>query len=1211
MKIIQWNMNGYWNNYSDLQLLCGNQKPDILCIQETHMKRTEIPKLKNYTWIQKADDLSLKATGGVAIGFVEGITFRRIHIKTCLQAVAARVTSKNSFTICSIYLPPRIKIEYEDISEIVLQLPSPVLLLGDFNAHSIMWGCPTTNRLGKLIEKCLHQYDLSLLNDGTHTHVCSAFATTSAIDLSICTPRLVTDFKWSVSTDTYSSDHFPLVIESGGNQESHIPVKWNTRKANWDKFNESLFIDSNILSLSCDEMVESITHSIIAAANNSIPKTKPSLKLPVPWFTPEVKAAVKKRKKKLRKFKKNMTTQNLNEYRIAKAESKKTITQAKKETWRTFSSQVNKNTPTSTVWNMISRISAKPIQTKISCIQSKEGMVDNENDIVEVIADHFQLVSSDESYSKEFRDIIKNEGTQRIQLDDEMTEAYNKSFSLYELEHSLKDIRSTSPGKDEIANSMLKNMNNECKKTLLQIFNKLWTDGSFPTSWRQAIIIPIIKKGKDPCLPESYRPIALTSCVCKLLEKMVKNRLSWELENKGILIREQNGFRKNRSTSDNLIKLEHDIQKAFAERKHLIGLIFDIKKAYDTTWKQGIIQNLTRWGFSGRMLVFIQNFLKERRFQVKYRNHLSSLHSQVNGVPQGSVLSPLLFLIAMNDVLMNQPPEAKACIYADDIFIYTISAELTEIGQTLTKSIQSLTSWSRIHGFSFAPEKTKAIHFTNVRKHDNLPHLTMMSQTIQYVTHTKFLGLIFDTKLKWLKHIKELKEQCVKKLQILKYLSGVKWGGDRRTLKNLHRALILSKIDYGVEVYAGSCPTYLKILDSVHNLGVRLATGAFVTSPSNSVLVEAGELPLYYRRITKLLTTAVKAKSKTGKHVEMFEDVTLLRQSKKESIPTRVGNALSLIKWEIPPIFKIKNSPPPWTTINNNIFENIIKKDDPPLSIHGKILEKFTNSSIIYTDGSVSSQGVGCACFFNGNQYLYGLPIGTSNYTAEAYAIMMGIRLVIKSQTNASEFSTYVIASDSRSVIQALKSGKSQHPHVIKIMKLLHDNSEIQINIVWVPAHKNVPGNEIADKAAKSACKLPPLYSTLTPQDAIRIAKQGVNKIWAQNWHSIKNNKLREIKFNTTAWPDSERDSRWEEVALCRLRIGHTRFTHDYIINQQEPPRCTGCGWMLSVKHWLTECPSNQEIRIDLPTNLKEIIGENEKHIPLCLEIIKNSKLRI
>ena len=124
--------------------------------------------------------------------------------------------------------------------------------------------------------------------------------------------------------------------------------------------------------------------------------------------------------------------------------------------------------------------------------------------------------------------------------------------------------------------------------TSRDIFNYIWLTGNVPPSWHDAIVVPIPKPGKDHTDPINYRPISLTSCVCKTLERMVNNRLTWLLETNNLLTNIQGGFRKNRSTVDHLVRLESFIRNGFINNQHVVSVFFDLEKAYDTTWKYGI-----------------------------------------------------------------------------------------------------------------------------------------------------------------------------------------------------------------------------------------------------------------------------------------------------------------------------------------------------------------------------------------------------------------------------------------------------------------------------------------------------------------------------------------------------------------------------------------------------------------------------------------------
>ena len=135
----------------------------------------------------------------------------------------------------------------------------------------------------------------------------------------------------------------------------------------------------------------------------------------------------------------------------------------------------------------------------------------------------------------------------------------------------------------------------------LNICNKIWISGDFPSDWRKAILIPIPKPGKDPTKPTNYRPIALTSCICKTLERMINRRLVWYLESHKLITNVQCGFRSRRSTVDHLVIFETFCREAFIHNQHMLSVFFDLEKAYDTTWKYGIMKDLPLFGLRGRL----------------------------------------------------------------------------------------------------------------------------------------------------------------------------------------------------------------------------------------------------------------------------------------------------------------------------------------------------------------------------------------------------------------------------------------------------------------------------------------------------------------------------------------------------------------------------------------------------------------------------------
>ena len=192
---------------------------------------------------------------------------------------------------------------------------------------------------------------------------------------------------------------------------------------------------------------------------------------------------------------------------------------------------------------------------------------------------------------------------------------------------------------------------------------------SFPVGWREATIVPIPKPGKDHTSSLSYRPIALTSCLCKTMERMVNERLIWYLESKFLITMYQSGFRRHRSVIDHLVRFETFIRDAFMRGHHMVSIFFDLEKAYDTTWKHGIMKDLHDAGLRGHLPVFISNFLCNRVFRVRVGSLFSDCFKQEQGVPQGSILSVTLFSLKINNIVKSLSADVNCSLYVDDFLI--------------------------------------------------------------------------------------------------------------------------------------------------------------------------------------------------------------------------------------------------------------------------------------------------------------------------------------------------------------------------------------------------------------------------------------------------------------------------------------------------------------------------------------------------------------
>ena len=178
---------------------------------------------------------------------------------------------------------------------------------------------------------------------------------------------------------------------------------------------------------------------------------------------------------------------------------------------------------------------------------------------------------------------------------------------------------------------------------LLELYNTLWEKADLPKACKHAILIPIIKPNKDPHNTKSYRPIALLPCFIKIMEKMVNNRLRWFTKKHNILPPFISGFRQGRSAIDNVVTLENEIQKNINNKRQTLAVFVDIAHAYDAVVIEGLLYKAADRGIKGKMLNFVHHYLTDRTYQVRINNHLSKTKTLDKGLPQGSILSPILF----------------------------------------------------------------------------------------------------------------------------------------------------------------------------------------------------------------------------------------------------------------------------------------------------------------------------------------------------------------------------------------------------------------------------------------------------------------------------------------------------------------------------------------------------------------------------------------
>ena len=435
---------------------------------------------------------------------------------------------------------------------------------------------------------------------------------------------------------------------------------------------------------------------------------------------------------------------------------------------------------------------------------------------------------------------------------------------------------------------------------------------------------------------------------------------------------------------------------------------------------------------------------------------------------------------------------------------------------------------------------------------------------------------------------------------MLKVLANTSWGADRKILLRLYDALIRSKLDFGCIVYGSACKSYIKRLEPIHNQGVRLSLGAFRTSPMQSLYIEANNPPLYLRRTRLSLQycSQLMSNERNPAYPVVFQpQYRALYENKEKAIKPlglRVEKHLDEMGFHPHMIAPSKvTSTPPWKFIVPDVCFDLCKhkkcETDPVYFrlFFAELIEQFRDHTHIYTDGS--KDGVKTALAFVSPSFTFSkrLPDKASIFTAEMEALTSALRYI-----KVLDSSKFVIFCDSKSALQALLS-KWDHPSVLCILKFLIDLHTTHKTVVfcWLPSHMGITGNEKADAAAKAALEKEVSECLLPYSDSRQYIGQYVRDLWQREWDMAVHNKLHAIKPTIGGQSFTYRSGK-EQVILDRLRIGHTRLTHSFLLKGEPPPECTTCECQLTIQHILVDCIEYDFIRPELfgnNTTLKDI----------------------
>lgn len=1186
LNILQWNAEGVFNKKLPFTERLYADNIDVACIQETHLNPNHRFTIRGYQTFRL--DREGRHKGGVLMLIKNNIPAQEIKLDTNQQAEVqgVNITMDSSvLTIYNLYCPPDKDLPLQYLGN----LPTEnCLVVGDFNSHSTCWGYEETDKRGEEVEDWQIDAQMVLLNDPEDppTFFSRRWLSTSTPDLAFATDDLSKKISRGVLSQLGGSDHRPVKLAINLQyrpQNSTTFPRWNYKKADWNMFTSLTDLYTRGLKtddLNINRVTRNFNQAILKAASETIPRG--ARKNYRPYWTEELQELEDEVSISRQKVEENPSVDNNIALKAATAKYRRAYHQAARSSWREKTEKLNLDRDGNKLWKLTKAINDENTRAAPITISQDQELLTGRK-AANLFIDSYEEVSNITVPQERKARVQKERRTHR---EEEPEEHMNKPFNLQELADAMKALQERkSPGPDKITNEMLLHLGTRAKTQLLKIFNNSWKTGHVPQIWREADMVPIHKKGKDRAKVDSYRPISLTSCVGKLMERMINTRLTWHLEKNNIISPEQAGFRQNHSTEDQVTYIAQKIEDGFQDKKHTLTIWIDMEKAFDKVWKDGLMLKLQKSGVAGCMFQWICQYLNSRKARVHVNGQYSRKKTLKNGVPQGGVLSPTLFLIFINDIVKDLPRSVHGAIYADDLALWCSEEHITTANYRMQEALKVLEDWTKKWLVNINITKTTYTIFSLSPK-ELKANLKLCGQTLQADNTPTYLGVTFDKRLTWKHQTEKVEARAKLRLALMKKLTGTTWGADAAILKKMYAGYVRPVLEYGVTAWGAAAKSNFDKVSKVQNQAARIITGAMRSTPIQELETITGLEPMEDRRDTKLLIQAAKLKRlpnhpmkarlyqptkgrlKRGSFIHQTRVLEKKHQDILDHKPKDIPQCLEIPCWNSDKRPQIHSSIP-----------GIGKKDSQSNAEKKSITMEYIHNSYpqhnwthVYTDGSadqaVKNGGAGIYIRYpEGREEHISLATGlySTNFKAEAVALRTGAAHIEHSPLSSINV---VFFSDAKSVLQALDTARDKEMNDLSsaLTSLCRAH---QVILQWVPSHCNILGNEAADALAKEGTTKEQSDRSVTFKEAKTIIKAKQHSKWLQQ-HPQHN---RKDPFHLL--------SRSEQVLIFRLRTGHNRMNHHlytkFKIGQTDQCPCqTGS---MTTEHLLQSCPLHDGLR--------------------------------
>ena len=649
------------------------------------------------------------------------------------------------------------------------------------------------------------------------------------------------------------------------------------------------------------------------------------------------------------------------------------------------------------------------------------------------------------------------------------------------------------------------------------------------------------------------------------------------------------------------MRLKVDASNSIKSGNIMVAILLDFSRVFDLLWSDGLLLKLMRLGLKGHILSWIKSFLEDRSSQIKIGNLVSDSYDLENGTPQGSCLSPLLFLIMVNDFPTLSLFSNRA-LFADDLTIWRSGINIPQIIHHLQEDINIIMSWCNKWGFVINSSKTIGIIFSN-KKQIFKPHLTINKDVIKFENKCVLLGITFDSHLTWSSHINLICERAKTRLNLMRSICGSNWGASKNTLLTVYRSLIRPILDYGCIAYESASPSNLKSLDTIQYKALLLVTGGLKGVALSTLLSECGEIPLGLRRREIKLKYLIKLKLNPSNPTQAIlhsKTYPALNMKFDSDFIDDVNKFLSLQDFQlaVPPVVKLA----PWrckgltvdTTLHKNYGVFISRNANFVYSaqdITNYLSSNYTNHVLMYVDCSKSIDGkVGIGLFIPSMNISISLRLSDHllTYSGELLAISTGIRYGLDNKIQK-----LVIVSDCLGVVKDLSFNHSTiRPLFISSLREEIHISNLNVSLVWVPSHLGLIFHEMADQLSKhSLTRDIDVQISYEIKDAESRVQDFIGMEWKNTWKKIQTGLSYKNVFDLLDKGSTvPLKPRSKEIAISRLRIQSCSLNaYLFKIGLHASGLCSSCGTPETVEHFILLCANNKTLQFNLQSSCKAL----------------------